>query len=134
MSAGIGVRTRHLGGPEIGEQTVSLVDMNSSLRRIIASASATAIVAGAVLAPAAGAASAGQTVKLTAKKAYIDNKRPGCCFSGTVFKGDHFKIDRVARVTHGSAKGVWYHGVATVDSGKHDAFKIKGWMKASAFS
>jgi hypothetical protein len=129
------VRTRHLGGPALGDQVVNLVDMNSSVRRIIASASATAIVAGAVLAPAAGAASAGQTVKLTVKHAYIDHKRPGCCFIGSVFKGDRFKIDRVARVSHGSAKGVWYHGVATVHGDKpHDTFKIKGWMRASGFS
>ena len=108
--------------------------MNSSLRHIIASASATAIVAAAVLAPAAGAASAGQTVKLTSKHAYIDNKRPGCCFIGTVSRGDRFKIEHVARVTHGSAKGVWYRGVATVHGDNHDTFKIKGWMKASDFS
>ena len=63
-----------------------------------------AIVAGGALAPVATAASAGHTVKVTAKSAYVDDKAPGRVFSGTIFKGNKFKIDRVARVRTGTAK------------------------------
>jgi hypothetical protein len=111
--------------------------LNSRTRTALTAAATIATIAAAALAPVAGAtgaAHAGQTVKLTAKHAYIDNKRPGCCFVGTVSRGDHFKIDRVSTVSHGSAKGRWFHGVATVHGDKRDpTFTITGWMKASDF-
>jgi hypothetical protein len=100
-----------------------------------------AVLGASMSAPVAGAATVGQTVKVTAKRAYVDNKAPGRVFSGTIFKGNKFKIDRIARVTHGTAKGVWYHGTATV-TGEHARnskgairpFKITGWVKAAAFA
>lgn len=111
------------------------------LRTTLLSATAVAAVAGATLAPVAVAASAGQTVKVTAKSAYVDNKAPGRVFSGTIFKGNSFKIDRVARVKTGTAKGLWYHGTATItgeharnSKGEIKPLKVTGWVKAAAFS
>jgi len=105
----------------------------------------TAALAAAAVLPAAGlaatAAHAGQTVAVHDKTAYVDNKAPGRIFVGTLLKGDSFKIDRVATVFHGPAKGVWYHGKATGKPGNHtDAkghhitFTITGWVRAAAFS
>ena len=113
--------------------------------RILASfatvaALAGAALAGAALAPAANAASAGQTVKVTADRAYVDSKRPGFIIIGSLSKGDKFKIDRVASVKTGSAKGLWYHGTATI-TGDHakdrngvvHTFHLTGWVKAWQF-
>jgi hypothetical protein len=119
----------------------SMMSMNTqSFSRTLASAAAIAALGGAALAPAS-AATAGQTVKVTAKYAYVDNKAPGRVFSGTIFRGNRFKIDRTARVARGTAKGLWYHGTATVTGehardahGKIRPFKITGWVKAAAFS
>jgi hypothetical protein len=118
-----------------------MVCMNAYLSRSFAAVAAGAALAGAVVAPAAGAATAGQTVKVTAKSAYVDNKAPGRVVSGTIFRGNRFKVRRVARVTHGSAKGLWYLGTATVtgehaktSKGEIKPFHITGWVKASAFS
>jgi hypothetical protein len=135
---------RHPGVPGSGAIRASMVGMNSRnphVRSTIASVLTIAALAGAVAAPAANAAGAGQTVKVTAGHAYVDNKAPGRFVYGTIFKGNRFRIDRVAHVTHGSAKGVWYHGTATV-TGEHaetakagiKPFKITGWVKASAFA
>jgi len=118
-----------------------MVYMRHHLHRILLSVAAVAVLAGGTLAPAASAANVGQTVTVTAKQAYVDNKAPGRVFSGTIFKGNKFKIDRIARVTHGSAKGLWYRGTATV-TGEHaknskgviKPFKITGWVKATAFA
>jgi hypothetical protein len=115
--------------------------MNSHLHRTLLSAAAAAALAAVAVAPAAGAATAGHTVTVKAKTAYVDNKGPGRYFIGTIFKGNRFRIDRTARVTHGTAKGLWYHGIATV-TGEHaknahgeiKPFKITGWVKATAFS
>lgn len=115
--------------------------MNAYLPRTLAAGATIAALVGAVVAPAAGAATAGQTVKVTAKSAYVDNKAPGRFVSGTIFRGNRFKIRRIARVTHGSAKGLWYLGTATVtgehakdSKGEIRPFKITGWVKASAFA
>ena len=112
----------------------------TSLRSILLSAGAVAVVATGTLAPVAGAASAGRTVTVTAKSAYVDDKAPGRVFSGTIFKGNRFKIDRVARVKTGPAKGTWYHGTATItgeharnSKGEIKPFTITGWVKAAAF-
>jgi hypothetical protein len=119
----------------------SMKCMNTHLPRSLLSAAVIAAAAGAVVAPAAGAATAGQTVKVSAKYAYVDNKAPGRVVSGTIFRGNRFKIDRTKQVTHGTAKGLWYHGTATVTGehakdahGKIKPFKITGWVKAAAFS
>jgi hypothetical protein len=108
---------------------------------MLLSGTAVVVLAGATIAPAANAASVGQTVKVTAKHAYVDNKAPGRTFIGTLFKGDRFTIDRVARVAHGDAKGLWYRGTGTVTGahaknakGEVKPFKIKGWVKAAAFA
>jgi hypothetical protein len=114
---------------------------NTHLSRIIASSAVVAAIASASFAPAANAASAGQTVKVTAKSAYVDNHAPGRFFIDTIFKGESFKIARVVRVTHGGAKGLWYYGTASV-TGNHakdskgviTPFKVTGWVKAWAFS
>jgi hypothetical protein len=138
------VAIRHPGGAESGARGATIVGMYSRsphIRRTVTSVVAIAALAGAVAAPSASAASAGQTVTVTAKHAYVDNKAPGRAVSGTIFKGNRFKIDRVARVTHGTAKGLWYRGTATV-TGEHAKtakgeirpFKITGWVKASAFA
>jgi hypothetical protein len=120
---------------------VGMNSRNPHVRSTIASVVTIAALAGAVAAPAANAAGAGQTLKVTADHAYVDNKAPGRIMVGTIFKGNRFKIDRVARVTHGSAKGVWYHGTGTV-TGEHaktakgeiKPLKITGWVKARAFA
>jgi hypothetical protein len=85
-------------------------------------------------------AKAGQTVKVTVARAKVD-KAPGRGFIGTIFKGNRFKIDRIKRVTHGPAKGRWFHGTATVTGthargadGKIRPFKLTGWVRATAFS
>jgi hypothetical protein len=126
---------------EVLRASMMLMNNNHPLTRTLASAATIAALAGAALAPAAHAASAGQTVKVTADHAYVDNKRPGFIITGTVFKGDKFKIDRTALVKKGSAKGLWYHGVATI-TGDHakdrngvvHTFHLKGWVKAAAFA
>jgi len=113
--------------------------MRHQLHRILLSVTAVAVLAGATIAPAANAASIGQTVKVTAKQAYVDNKAPGRIVIGTVFKGWRFKIDRVERVAHGPAKGLWYRGTtvgahAKNAKGETKPFKITGWVKATAFA
>jgi hypothetical protein len=124
-----------------GSVDAIMVHMRHRLHRILLSAAAVAVLGGGTLAPVAGAATVGQTVKVTAKRAYVDNKAPGRVFSGTIFKGNKFKIDRIARVTHGTAKGLWYHGTATVtgehaknSKGEIRPFRITGWVKAAAFA
>ena len=131
----------HLGVPTAGAAGARVHRMNSTLNRTLASTATIAAIAGAAIAPAAHAASAGQTVKVTAAHAYVDNKAPGRAVSGTIFKGNRFVIDRTARVKKGTAKGLWYHGTATI-TGEHakdskgviHPFKLTGWVKAAAFS
>jgi hypothetical protein len=115
--------------------------MSNHPSRILATTATIAALAGAALAPAANAAGAGQTVRVTADHAYVDNKAPGRAVSGTIFKGNKFVIKRTARVKTGSAKGLWYFGTATVtddharsSDGTIHPFKLTGWVKASAFS
>jgi hypothetical protein len=136
-----GVEIVHLGVRRFGSIGAMMVHMRHHLHRILISAAAVAVPGGGTLAPVASAATVGQTVKVTAKRAYVDNKAPGRVFSGTIFKGNRFTIDRIARVTHGTAKGLWYHGTATVtgeharnSKGEITPFKITGWVKAAAFA
>lgn len=113
----------------------------SNLRSTLISGAAVLAVSAATLAPGAGAATAGQTITVHDARAYVDNKAPGRVVSGTIFKGNRFKVIRTARVRSGSAKGLWYHGTATVtgeharnSKGEIHPFKITGWVKATAFS
>jgi hypothetical protein len=110
--------------------------MNLKLRRTALATTAVAALAGSALAPLASADAApathAKTLTLCAKSAYIDAPAPGKIFIGTIFKGNHFQVDRSARVKSGSAKGLWYHGtrIATTKKG---TYKTTGWVKASAF-
>src|SRR6476620_11120937 len=114
LGANRGAEIPHLGAPESARAGGTMRYMRHHLRHILLTTGTAAVVAGGAVAPVATAASAGQTVKVTAKSAYVDNKAPGRVFSGTIFKGNAFKIDRVARVKTGPAKGLWYHGTATI--------------------
>ena len=53
-------------------------------------------------------------------------------FTGTIFKGEHFHVDRGVRVKSGSAKGLWRHG-KRIATGKKDTYVVTGWVKAAAF-
>jgi hypothetical protein len=109
--------------------------MTLNLRRTALATTAIAALAGSTLAPlAANAAPAKHTRTLTvcAKSAYIDAPAPGKIFVGTIFKGNHFHVDRSARVKSGSAKGLWHHGTR-IATGSKGTYKTTGWVKASAF-
>jgi hypothetical protein len=105
-----------------------------NLHRTILAASAIAALAGSTLTPLASAAPATHTKTLTVcvKSAYIDAPAPGKLFVGTIFKGNHFHVDRSATVKSGSAKGKWYHGTR-IATGSKGTYKTTGWVKASAF-
>jgi hypothetical protein len=109
--------------------------MTLNLRRTVLATTAIAALAGSTLAPlAADAAPAKHTKTMTvcAKSAYIDAPAPGKLFVGTIFKGEHFHVDRSARVKSGSAKGLWHHGTR-IATGSKGTYKTTGWVKASAF-
>ena len=70
----------------------------------------------AIAVPAASAAPPPPDVRtftLCAPFAYIDAPAPGRVFTGTIFKGEQFRVDRSARVASGPAKGLWRHGTRT---------------------
>ena len=110
--------------------------MSLDLRRTALATTAVAALAGSAIAPLASADAAPathtKTLTLCVKSAYIDAPAPGKIFIGTIFKGNHFHVDRSARVKSGSAKGLWHHGtrIATTKKG---TYKTTGWVKASAF-
>ena len=53
---------------------------------------------------------------------------------GTIFKGEHFHVDRTVRVKKGTAKGVWHHGKRIATNPKNGkTYVVKGWVPASAF-
>jgi hypothetical protein len=109
--------------------------MISKLHRTGVAATAVAALAGSALAPLASADTAPakhKTLTVCAKSAYIDAPAPGNLFTGTIFKGEHFHVDRSARVKSGSAKGLWYHG-SRIATGKRSTYKVTGWIKSSAF-
>jgi hypothetical protein len=59
---------------------------------------------------------------------------PGKIFVGTIFKGEHFHVDRTVRVKSGSAKGVWHHGKRIATNPKNGkTYVVTGWIPASAF-
>jgi hypothetical protein len=110
--------------------------MTLKLSRTVLATTAVAALAGSTLAPlaSADAAPAKHTKALTVctKFAYIDAPAPGKLFVGTIFKGNHFHVDRSARVKTGSAKGRWYHGTRYA-VGSKGPYKTTGWVKAAAF-
>jgi hypothetical protein len=73
-----------------------------------------------------------KTLTVCVKSAYIDAPAPGKLFVGTIFKGNHFHVDRSVRVKTGSAKGLWHHGTR-IATGSKGTYKTTGWVKASAF-
>ncbi|HEY7620579.1 MAG TPA: SH3-like domain-containing protein [Solirubrobacteraceae bacterium] len=111
--------------------------MSLNLRRTALATTAVAALAGSAIAPLASADAAPsakhtKTLTVCVKSAYIDAPAPGKLFIGTIFKGNHFHVDRSARVKHGSAKGLWYHG-SRIATTKRGTYKTTGWVKASAF-
>jgi len=104
--------------------------------RTALAAAAAAALAGSTLAPLASADAAPathtRTLTVCVKSAYIDAPAPGKLFVRTIFKGNHFHVDRSARVKSGSAKGLWHHGTR-IATGSKGTYKTTGWVKASAF-
>jgi hypothetical protein len=89
------------------------------------------------LAPAAprprAAAKPGQTIRVTAARAKVDRDL-GRKVVGTLRRGNRFHVDRTHRVARGSAKGLWYHGTATVTGPRARPLKVSGWVRATAFA
>jgi hypothetical protein len=105
--------------------------MTSKLAHALLSVGAVAAIAAPASANAAPAKHT-RTLTVCAKSAYIDAPAPGRIFIGTIFKGNHFHVDRSARVKSGSAKGLWHHGTR-IATGSKGTYKTVGWVKASAF-
>ncbi len=112
--------------------------MTLNLRRAALATTAIAALAGSTLAPLASADAApakhSKTLTVCVKSAYIDAPAPGKLFVGTIFKGNHFHVDRTAHVTKGSAKGVWHHGKRIATNPKNGkTYVVTGWVPAKAF-
>jgi hypothetical protein len=112
--------------------------MTRKLRRIALAVTAVAALGATTIvsAPTADAAAAKHSKSLTVcvKSAYIDAPAPGTIFVGTIFNGEHFHVDRTARVKKGSAKGVWHHGRRIATNAKNGkTYVVTGWVPASAF-
>ena len=112
--------------------------MTSSIKRTVLAGTAIAALAGSALAPLAsadaGPAQHTRTLTVCVKSAYIDAPAPGKIFVGTIFKGEHFHVDRTVHVKKGSAKGVWHHGKRIATNPKNGkTYVVKGWVPASAF-
>jgi hypothetical protein len=99
--------------------------MTANLNRALLAATTIAARAGSTIAPLASADAApakhSRTMTVCVKSAYIDASAPGKIFIGTIFKGNHFHVDRSVRVESGSAKGLWRHGtrIATGSKGTY---------------
>jgi hypothetical protein len=111
--------------------------MTSTIKRTVLAGCAIAALGAGALAPLASADAAApakhsRTMTVCAKSAYIDAPAPGKIFRGTIFKGEHFHVDRSARVKSGSAKGLWHHG-KRIATGKKGTYAVTGWVKDSAF-
>jgi hypothetical protein len=110
--------------------------MTAKLNRAVLAATTVAALAGATVAPLASADAApaqhSRSLTVCVNSAYIDAPAPGRLFVGTIFKGNHFHVDRSVRVKSGSAKGLWYHG-ARIATNSKGTYKTVGWVKASAF-
>jgi hypothetical protein len=111
-------------------------DMTARLSRTVLAATTVAALAGSTIAPLASASAAPakhtRTMTVCAKSAYIDAPAPGKLFVGTIFKGNHFHVDRSVRVKSGSAKGLWHHGTR-IATGSKGTYKTVGWVKDAAF-
>ena len=112
--------------------------MTRKLHRIALSAVAVAVLGASTITAAASADSApakhSKTMTVCVKSAYIDAPAPGKIFVGTIFKGEHFHVDRTVRVTKGSAKGVWHHGKRIATNSKNGkTYVVTAWVTASAF-
>ena len=112
--------------------------MTRKLRRIALAATAVVALGATTIVSAAtadaAAAKHSKTLTVCVKSAYIDAPAPGKIFTGTIFKGEHFHVDRTVHVKRGSAKGVWHHGkrIATnANNGK--TYVVTGWVPAAAF-
>jgi hypothetical protein len=108
------------------------------LHRIAFASAAVAALGASTIASTATADAApakhSRTMTVCVKSAYIDAPAPGKIFVGTIFKGEHFHVDRTARVKSGSAKGVWHHGKRIATNPKNGkTYVVTGWVPASAF-
>ena len=76
--------------------------MTRKLRRIALAATAVAALGATTIVSAATADAApakhSKTLTVCVKSAYIDAPAPGKIFTGTIFKGEHFHVDRTVRV------------------------------------
>lgn len=111
--------------------------MTAKLNRAVLAATTVAALAGSTIAPLAASADSApaqhtRTLTVCVKSAYVDAPAPGKIFVGTIFKGNHFHVDRSARVKSGSAKGLWHHGTR-IATNKKGTYKVTGWVKSSAF-
>jgi hypothetical protein len=110
--------------------------MTVKLNRAVLAATTVAALASSTIAPLASAGAApakhARTMTVCAKSAYIDAPAPGKIFVGTIFKGNHFYVDRSARVKSGSAKGLWHHG-KRIATGNKGTYVTTGWVKDVAF-
>ncbi|MEA2150865.1 MAG: hypothetical protein QOD69_2695 [Solirubrobacteraceae bacterium] len=79
------------------------------------------------------AAKPGQTIRVTAARAKVD-RDPGRKVVGTLRRGNRFHVDRTHRVKRGTARGLWYHGTATVAGARARPLKVSGWVRATAFA
>jgi hypothetical protein len=126
-----------------GPKTSSLLTriratMTRKLHRIALAAAAVAALGASTITAAASADTApakhSKTMTVCVKSAYIDAPAPGKIFVGTIFKGEHFHVDRTAHVKKGSAKGVWHHGKRIATNAKNGkTYVVTGWVPASAF-
>jgi hypothetical protein len=112
--------------------------MTRKLHRIALAAAAVAALGASTITAAASADSApakhSKTMTVCVKSAYIDAPAPGKIFVGTIFKGEHFHVDRTAHVKKGTAKGVWHHGKRIATNAKNGkTYVVTGWVPASAF-
>jgi hypothetical protein len=112
--------------------------MTRKLHRLALASAAVAALGASTIASAATADAApakhSKTLTVCVKSAYIDAPAPGKLFVGTIFKGNHFHVDRTVTVKSGSAKGVWHHGKRIATNAKNGkTYVTTGWVPASAF-
>ena len=112
--------------------------MTRKLHRIALATAAVAALGASTIASAATADAApakhSKTLTVCVKSAYIDAPAPGKLFVGTIFKGNHFHVDRTVTVKSGSAKGVWHHGKRIATNSKNGkTYVTTGWVPAWAF-
>jgi hypothetical protein len=112
--------------------------MTRNLHRIALAAVTVAALGAGTITTAASADTApakhSKTMTVCVKSAYIDAPAPGRIFVGTIFKGEHFHVDRTVHVTKGSAKGVWHHGRRIATNAKNGkTYVVTGWVPAAAF-